>query len=200
MRENAVHLELFQSVAKGDVKSFEKLYHIYFPRLFSFSFKIINDSGIAKDLVQNIFIKVWEKRALIKFDNPEAFLYQMIRNASINYIRHLKVVDNLKSEVRNQFLGEELYFIDMVGNEPYILIEKELEEKILEVRESLPNKCLVVFKLSRLEGLKNREIAEQLGISIKAVEKQISKAMKIYRHNFADYLPMHIILLTLGGF
>jgi RNA polymerase sigma-70 factor, ECF subfamily len=197
MSENAIHLELFRSLAKGDEKAFEKLFHLYFPRLYAFSFKIINDSGLAKDVVQNVFIKVWETRASFNFDHPEAFLYQMVRNASINYIRHLKAVNNLKSHVKDQFLGEELYFIDMVGNEPYILIEKELEDKIQEVMESLPAKCQTVFKLSRVEGLKNREIAELLGISIKAVEKHILKAMQIYRHNFADYYPLEIILLIL---
>lgn len=190
---------MFHSLAKGDELAFEKLYKLYFPRLHSFSFKIINDSGLAKDVVQNVFIKIWETRTSFSFENPEAFIYRMVRNASINYIRHLKVVDNLKSRVKDQYLGEELYYIDMVGNEPYILIEKELEDKILEVMNSLPDKCLTVFRMSRIEGLKNREIADQLEISIKSVEKHISKAMQIYKGNFADYLPLHIILLVLGG-
>jgi RNA polymerase sigma-70 factor (ECF subfamily) len=199
LKESLNHIRLFHSLAKGDELAFEKLYKLYFPRLHSFSFKIINDSGLAKDVVQNVFIKIWETRTSFNFDNPEAFIYRMVRNASINYIRHLKVVDNLKSRVKDQYLGEELYYIDMVGNEPYILIEKELEDKILEVMNSLPDKCLTVFRMSRIDGLKNREIADQLEISIKSVEKHISKAMQIYRGNFADYLPLHIILLVLGG-
>ena len=123
----------------------------------------------------------------------------MVRNASLNYIRHLKVVDNLKSKVKDHYHGEELYYIDLVGNKPYILIEKELERRIFEVMNSLPEKCLAVFHLSRIDGLKNREIADQLGISLKAVEKHISKALQIYRHNFSDYLPFHIVLLVLSG-
>lgn len=199
LKESQNHIRLFHSLANGDELAFEKLYKLYFPRLHSFSLKIINDSGLAKDVVQNVFIKIWETRTSFSFENPEAFIYRMVRNASINYIRHLKVVDNLKSRVKDQYLGEELYYIDMVGNEPYILIEKELEDKILEVMNSLPDKCLTVFRMSRIEGLKNREIADQLEISIKSVEKHISKAMQIYRGNFADYLPLHIILLVLGG-
>lgn len=178
---------MFHSLAKEDELAFEKLYKLYFPRLYAFSFKMINDSGLAKDVVQNVFIKIWETRTSLSFDNPEAFIYKMVRNASLNYIRHLKVVDNLKSKVKDQYLGEELYYIDMVGNEPYILIENELKEKIIEVMNSLPDKCRAVFNLSRIDGLKNREIADQLGINIKTVEKHISKAMQIYRHNFADY-------------
>lgn len=199
MKESLSHNKLFHSLAKGDELAFEKLYKLYFPRLYTFSLKIINDSALAKDVVQNVFIKIWETRTSFSFDNPEAFVYKMVRNASLNYIRHLKVVDNLKSRVKDQYLGEELYYIDMVGDEPYILIEKELQEKIFEVMNSLPDKCLAVFRMSRIEGLKNREIADQLEISIKSVEKHISKAMQIYRDNFADYLPLHIILLVLGG-
>ena len=196
--KNGVPL-LFDSLTKGDEKAFEMLYQLYFPRLHAFSFKIINESSLAKDVVQNVFIKIWETHTSFNLENPEAFIYKMVRNASLNYIRHLKVVDSLKSKVKDQYLGEELYYIDMVGNEPYILIEKELQEKILSVMESLPDKCLTVFRLSRIDGLKNKEIAEQLNISIKSVEKHISKALQIYREKFADYLPLHIMLLVLGG-
>jgi RNA polymerase sigma-70 factor, ECF subfamily len=199
LKGNPNHNELFIALAKGDRVAFEKLYKLYFPRLYSFSFKIINDSGLAKDVVQNVFIKIWELHASFNYENPEAFIYQMVRNASLNYVRHLKVVDNLKIKVQDQLMGEELYYIDMVGDEPYLLIEKELNEKILEVMNSLPEKCLLVFRMSRIEGLKNAEIAERLMISLKAVEKHISKAMKIYRDNFQEYFPVHIVWLVLGG-
>ncbi len=199
MNDNLSHTQLFHSLAKGDEHAFEQLYRLYFPRLYAFSNKIIRDNGLAKDVVQNVYIKLWETRSSLSFENPEAFLYQMVRNASLNYIRHLKVVDNLKLMVKDQYLGEELYYIDLVGNEPYILIEKELEEKILKVMDSLPDKCLAVFRMSRIDGLKNREIADHLGLSVKAVEKHISKALQIYRNNFSEYLPLHILFLVLGG-
>jgi RNA polymerase sigma-70 factor (ECF subfamily) len=199
LKPNEHHTELFHAHANGDKEAFGQLYKLYFPRLYAFSFKIIKDGNLAKDLVQNVFIKIWESPTVINIENPELFLYQMVRNACLNYIRHLKVVDNLKTIVKDQYLGEELYYIDLVGNQPYLLIEKELEGKIFEVMNSLPEKCLAVFRMSRIDGLKNREIAEQLGISLKAVEKHISKALQVYRDNFADYLPLHLVLLVLGG-
>ena len=199
MKPNEHHTELFHAHANGDKGAFEQLYKLYFPRLYSFSFKIIKEEDLAKDLVQNVFIKIWEYPSSLNIENPESFLYQMVRNACLNFIRHLKVVDNLKSMVKDQYLGEELYYIDLVGNQPYLLIEKELEGKIMEVMNSLPEKCLAVFRMSRIDGMKNREIAEQLGISLKAVEKHISKALKTYRDNFSEYLPLHLVLLVLGG-
>lgn len=199
MNSNAINIQLFRAHASGDKEAFEMLYRLYFPRLYAFSLKIINDSSLAKDVVQNVFIKIWESPTASNMENPEAFIYQMVRNASLNYIRHLKVVENLKSKVKEKYLGEELYYIDLAGNEPCVLIEKELEDEITEVMNSLPEKCLTVFKLSRIEGLKNREIADQLGISLKTVEKHISKALHIYRDHFSEYLPLHIVLLVLNG-
>lgn len=191
------HIKLFHAVSQGDEKAFQRLYTIYFPRLYAFALKIIGDTGLAKDLVQNVFIRLWEMQTTFHYEHPEAFLYKMVRNASLNYIRHLKVVDNLKSQVKDQYLGEELYYIDMVGDEPYLLVEKELFEKVTEVMERLPDKCQQVFRMSRIDGLKNQEIADQLGLSIKTVEKHISKALSIYREKFAGYLPLSAIWVVL---
>lgn len=195
--EIPTHIRLFRELSSGNEEAFEKLYHLYFPRLYSFSLRIIRDSGLAKDIVQNVFIRLWENRDIFHHEQPEAFLYQMVRNASLNYIRHVKVVDNLKEKVRDQFQSQELYYIDMVGDEPYLLIEKELNEQIFDVLDSLPEKCSLVFRKSRIEGLKNKEIAEQLGMSLKNVEKHISKALSIYRDKFSGYIPVAVILLVL---
>ncbi len=197
MKPVPLHIKLFHAVSEGDEKAFEQLYKLYFPRLYSFALKIIADSDLAKDTVQNVFIRLWETHETFRHEHPEAFLYRMVRNASLNYVRHLKVVDNLKSKIKDQLLGEELYYIDLVGNEPYLLIEKELQEKVSEVMNSLPEKCRIVFRMSRIEGLKNQEIADRLNVSIKAVEKHISKALSVYRERFGGYVPMSVILLVL---
>jgi RNA polymerase sigma-70 factor (ECF subfamily) len=190
------YVELFNRFALGDEVAFERLYKLYFPRLYAFSLKIIADSDHAGDVVQNVFIRLWETRGTFRYEYPEAFLYTMVRNASLNYIRHLKVVDKLKSEVKDHYLGEELYHIDMVGNEPYLLIGKELHERIAGVMEQLPEKCRLVFRMSRVEGLKNQEIADRLNLNIKTVEKHISKALEIYRSKFSDYLPLPALFLV----
>lgn len=193
------HIRLFNDFKDGNEIAFEKLYRLYFPRLYVFSLKIVQESGLAKDVVQNVFIRLWENRDTFYREHPEAFLYKMVRNASLNYVRHIKVVDNLNAKVRDQYLGEELYYIDMVGDQPYVLIEKELQEQITQVFDSLPEKCRIVFQKSRIEGLKNKEIADQLNMSIKNVEKHISKALVIFRDKFSDYLPLHVVILFLSA-
>ena len=175
----------FNNLSKGDEEAFEKLYKLYFPRLYSFSVKNIKDGELAKDVVCKMFLSAFgETHETFRIEQPEAFLYKMVRNASINYIRHIKAVDNLKTKIKGQYLGEELYYIDMVGDEPYILIEEELRQKITNVLESLPDKCRAVFRMSRIEGLKNMEIARKnWGSALKAVEKHISKALEYIAKN-----------------
>ncbi len=92
---------------------------------------------------------------------------------------------------------EELYRIDFIGNEPYVLIEQELKLKIEKTIHSLPDRCREVFILSRMNGLKNKEIAERLNINIKNVERHISRAMKSFRENFSDELPLALVILVL---
>jgi len=192
--ETNSYKQLFSNVSNGDEKSFEKLYYLYFPRLYAFALKILNNEDLSKDVVQEVFIRFWEKSAFFVNKNPEAFLFRMVKNACINNIRHQKIVEQRNIEVKNQYQGEELYAIDMMSDEPYALIEKELREEINEVFYSLPEKCRLVFKMSRIDGLKNQEIASLLKVSIKTVEKHITKALKIYKKNFPYYLLLFFVL------
>jgi RNA polymerase sigma-70 factor (ECF subfamily) len=197
LNTQSAHIEIFKAISANNEKAFEQLYTLYFPRLYTFVSKFVKDSYLAKDIVQNSFIKLWETRQTFNYRNPEAFLFQIVRNASLNYIRHLKVIETLDTKIKEKYLGEELYYIDMVSDEPYILIAEELQNKVIEIMDSLPEKCREVFRLSRIDGLKNQEIANLLGISLKAVEKHISKALAVYRSHFSDYLPLPIILLII---
>jgi RNA polymerase sigma-70 factor (ECF subfamily) len=94
---------------------------------------------------------------------------------------------------------EELYRIDFMGNEPYILIEKELKLKIEKTIQNLPDRCREVFIMSRIEGLKNKEIAEKLNINIKNVERHLNRALQSFRQNFSEELPIALIILVLRG-
>jgi len=186
-----------EGIKRDDAESFELLFRRYFPRLKAITHSFVKDDGLAKDIVQEVFIKIWEKRSTIKDISLEVFLYKMVRNQCLNYLRHVKVVENRSGNLKEATQMEELYRIDIIRDEPYLLIEKELQQEIVEVMNELPEKCKEVFQLSRIDGLMNAEIAEKLDVSVKNVEKHMTKALKHFREHFSDRLPMQVIILVL---
>lgn len=189
--------ELFDQVRTGDQKAFELLFSIYFARLNDFAKNVVKDEIISQDIVQEVFVKVWEERAKIETLNMEAYFFRLVRNRCIDYIKHLKVINNRIQEIRVLSKYEELYRIDFIGNEPYVLIEQELKNRIETTIRSLPERCREVFLLSRIEGLKNKEIAEKLDINIKNVERHLSRALQSFRKNFNEELPIALIALII---
>lgn len=189
---------LFNDVCeRGNQDSFEKLFSIFFARLNEFARQIVKDEFTAQDIVQDVFIKVWENRKEYDSVNIEAFLFKMVRNKCLDYIKHIRVINNNHQELQLSAQVEELYRIDFIGDEPYVLIEEELRNEIESIIDSLPEKCKEVFVLSRINGLKNREIATQLGINIKNVERHISRAIKEFRLRFNEDVPLAIVILVI---
>jgi RNA polymerase sigma-70 factor, ECF subfamily len=189
--------QLFENIQLGDKAAFEALFKKLYPRLNDFAYKVVKNSDIAKDIVQDVFIKIWEKRKEVETINIEAFIFKAVKNQCLTHIKHIKIVENVNLKLSNISEVEELYRIDFVGNEPYLLIEKELQQQIERVINTLPEQCKNVFKLSRVDGLKNREIAENLGINIKNVERHITRALVEFRNHFSDKIPVAVIILIL---
>lgn len=175
---------ILSRIKDGDNRAFDILFRKYYPQLFAFANKFIQDEDISKDIVQEVFILVWEKRLTIKNIAIEAFLYKIVRNHCLNYIRNLKVYENKSIRLENASKLEELYRIAIVKDEPYNLIEEELNQEIENVLKKLPETCRKVFELSRTEGLMNKEIAERMNFSVKNVEKYISQALKAFNAYF----------------
>lgn len=160
-----------------------------------FANKFIGDIQVSRDLVQDAFFALWEKADKLDIkQSPKAYLYQAVKNSCLNYNRHIFIKQSAEAEIQSKISELERQVYKSTDSPYFSLIEQELEEKINEVIESMPEKCREVFKLSRFEHLKNREIAERLDISVKAVEKHISKALVILRRDLADYVG---ILLTI---
>ena len=167
-----------------DEGAFEILYRRFYPRLYNFSFRITGEVTVSQDIVHEVFIKFWEHRECLEGNSYGALLFKMTRNMCFNYLKHKKVVLNKSIDLKSSRQWEELYRIEFVKDDPFLLIEKEMEGLFQEIVENLPEKCREVFILSRVNGLKNREIALKLDLSLKAIEKHISYALRILRTRF----------------
>lgn len=168
-----------------DRQALEKLFKAYFTPLMAFSRKILGDEDDAREVVQQVFIKLWEKGDEIDLSTSlKSYLFKAVNNRSLNVIRDRK---KFSSEEVPEQSGE----LDVSAQ----IEAMELEEKIRKAITSLPEKCRVIFELNRFDGLKYGEIATQLDISVKTVENQISKALKILREQLSKYLLILLWLL-----
>ena len=147
---------------------FEKLFHKYAKDLRRFLFFKTKDVDLAEDILQDAFIKLWDNCATVNFDKSKSFLFTVANNLFLNIKKHEKVVaEHQKTKIKssNQESPE------------FVMLEKEFLEKIEKAIADLPEKQKEVFLLSRIEKKKYREIAEILGISVKAVEKRMHLAL-----------------------
>ena len=165
---------------------FDEIFRQYAKPLFYYAAKFVGDD-IAKDIVQDTFVKLWADQSLVITKSLNSLLFTTIRNRCLQQLEKQKVRNKYAESTRLTLQTEELQFY---MDERSSLIEQELEDKLNEVLNTLPDRCRQIFMLSRFENKKNREIAAELDISIKAVEKQISKALSTIRTEMKDYLPI----------
>ncbi len=161
-------------------EAFEKLFKTKFKPLTIFAYKYLKDTDLAKEIVHEAFIKLWENRqAIDSKKNVSAYLYTTVNNLSLNYIR-----DNKK------FVSTEEVFDWHINPTDFenIVIRNELAQAIVTAIDKLPPKMRKVFIMSRYENMSHKEIAEKLGISTKTVENQINKALKRLRKDLKIYV------------
>jgi len=176
-----------------DKDQFEVLFRTHFTSLRAFALKLIRDDDAAKDIVHMVFLNLWEKRdTLTDQDTIKSYLFRSVHNRSLNYIRDQKKFSDPTYEQWDTASG----YVQSTD----FMEARELEDKINETLDSLPDKCRQVFILSRFEGKKYSEIATDLGISVKTVEAQMSKALKILREQLSDYMYMVLLFLFFDKF
>ena len=166
-----------------DERSFDSIYLECYPSLYQYAYTMVNDDILAEEMVHQVFLKILEKKEPMTIHTSmKSYLYRAVHNECLNYFKHEKVK---QAHVSNS--GNELNYHTETpsGKMQY----KELETRLRLAINELPEQCRIVFQLSRYEELKYAEIALQLGISIKTVENQISKALKRLRIQLVDYLP-----------
>lgn len=169
---------------------FDELFKQYSKPLFYYAAKFVEDE-VARDVVQDVFVKLWDDQSIIVKQSLNSLLFTMVRNNCLHHLEKQKVRSKYMEKTKFKLQEEELRFY---MEEKTSLIEQELETKLNEVLKGLPDRCRQIFMMSRFENKKNKEIAEELDITVKAVEKQITKALAIIRTEMKDYLPVLMFL------
>jgi RNA polymerase sigma-70 factor (ECF subfamily) len=152
-----------------------------------FAQKYLGDLDSSKEIVHAVFIKIWENRNEFDWEKPaKSYLFTSVYNRSMNAIRNnKKFIDSPDTGTGMNDRGEFHDTMELV----------ELESKINYTIEKLPGKCKEIFRMNRFEGLKYTEIAKKLDISVKTVETQISKALKILKEELKDYIYLFLLFL-----
>jgi RNA polymerase sigma-70 factor (ECF subfamily) len=176
-------------LAQKDEMAFEQVFKSHFKRLHAYACTILRDETDAEEMVQQVFFKLWERNVrkdsfgenLSLAGSVTAYLYRAVHNESLNYIKHQKVRSDHKLHIAYSMKNE-------AEHPAKKLLAGEMEKKIHEALNELPEQCRTIFQMSRFDELKYREIADKLGISVKTVENQMGKALKILRTKLVDFL------------
>ena len=153
-------------------EALKKIYDTYWKRLYIYAYSITGDRHTAEDLVQEIFISLWEKSENTSIVHIEAYLFRGVKYRAINL---------LKQEKKKVSSEDALKLIPVEEGPEYHLAYQESQELLLKTMEKLPIKCRKVFYMSRIKGYNNREIAQEMGISVRTVETHISNALRFLR-------------------
>lgn len=164
--------KLVALLTKNDEEAFEEIYNRYWETLFSYAYNVLSNPSAAKDVVQNIFINIWERRDKLSVHNLYAYLLQSVKYRIASSLRKNRLDDRQLSELK---------FIGSANTTEENLVFKESKEEILAHLEHVPARSREVFCMSRFDNFTNQEIAENLGISIRTVETHISKVLKYLR-------------------
>lgn len=176
--------DIGQKIRSGDESAFEQLFRQQYRGMVGYASKYLYDVDEAEEIVQEVFFNYWNKRKSLEITGSiEAYLFRAVRNSCLNYLKHQQVKNQYVQAQEKPLQEEESRTSDRV-------VELELQQKIDDCIEQLPPERQRIFKLSRYEGLKYKEIADQMGLSVKTIENQMGKALKFLRENLTEYLPV----------
>lgn len=176
-------------------RSFTQLYSVYFARMIRFSQTYIINEEDSENIVQDIFLYLWEHpEAFHAINNPDAFLFTLVKNRCLNHIK--QSLNNRKQPLENiekQELEMNLYSLQQFDE--MAMSPAEIDSLLNEAINKLPERCREIFFLSRMEGLKHKEIANRLNISSSTVENQIVIALQKLKIELKDYMPLFFFII-----
>jgi len=189
--DNITH-ELLTRLKTGDMLAFDQIYEMYSHKLFSFVFKILKNEAEVDDIVQEVFVKIWESRDKLEdYKLLNAYIFTIAYNNSIDLIRkrisNNKYLEHLKNSASINFTSNIVSQIEF----------NELSNQVEKLIAKIPDRQKQVYLLHREEGLTYPEIAEQMGISKNTVENHMAKALKYIRQNVDNSLLINMLFVSL---
>lgn len=169
--------EWMHRIVNGDERAFESLFRAYYGRLVVFARKYIVDRDLAESLVQAVFVKLWEKRTVLNIEKPSAYLMVAVRNHCLNELKQQKIMVSVDSGA-----GQ----LSNVAEEE--LPSEELIDKVHDVISEMPPQRKKIFYMNRFEGMKYKDIAKNMGLSVKTVEAQMGKALRFLREKLPQVI------------
>ncbi len=172
---------LLEEIKNGNTKAFDLIFRKYYDNLCRFAYCLIHDADMSQSLVQNVFVRLWERRSVTgNINEPGAYLTTMVRNQCSDYLK--------KQKNRASSLPANNYDKADYSTEQEIF-RRNFEEELVISLSKLPSRCRVAFEYSRFENMTNREIADKMNISVKGVEALIGRSLKNLRDELKEFLP-----------
>ena len=185
-------------MSQTDIHSFNALYTRYYRKAFLFTKSFVHDESVAEDIVSESLIKLWENLKEENTDHADALLLTILKNKSLDHLKHEAIKAEAIHSMSNLNQRElEIRISTLQACDPEEIFSEEVKKIIADTLATLPEQTRRIFVMSRFQNKSNKEIAEELGITVKGVESHITKALKPLRISLKDYLPILCFLLLI---
>jgi len=177
---------------------FENIYVVHYSRMKRFAQEYVIREEDAENIVQDVFLDLWEQNfLLLTHTNLFAYLFTTLKNRCIDFLRHKTIVQNTAQKLQDDYTKAlQMKFQSLEAFDEQLFSEPDIETIIQNAIESLPERCREIFVLNKIEGKKQKDIAQELNISINTVENQMAIAYKKLKEILKDYIPLLIFLLV----
>lgn len=185
------------TIENTEKTSFTEIYAIYFPRMLRFARTYVVDKEDAENIVQDIFIYLWENRSLLEnIHSPQAFLFTLVKRRSIDFLRkklQAAYTEGSIEEIENHEFQYKLYSLEALDEARFS--DEEIERLLHNAIDRLPERCRRIFIESKLNNKKYQEIADEMGVSVQTVKNQVMIAVHKLREELKDCLPLLLFLI-----
>lgn len=170
---------------------FEDLYKRFYRKSFLFTMSYVHNEMVAEDITSEVLIKLWSELRRVRINNPDAFLLTLLKNKALDYLKHEAIKEETFSNIKTAHQEELDMRISMLEScDPEEVFTTEIQQIIHTTLAAFPEQTRVIFEMSRFDNKSNKEIAEELGLSVKSIEYHITKVLKALRISLKDYLPI----------